>query len=147
MHKAPALLELTPERAAARMIELSRALPGADLSVVVLARPHLLVDEARVPAAPVVTLHRVPQHAQQRDHTARAGRRRHRARVQDGAAAAAKVVAIMRKVMPHADTPRELDGKSGVWYAFLSLLDSRSGMPGPRGAARGEPDEAMRCNI
>lgn len=72
--------------------------------------------------------------------------------VQDGAAAAAKVVAMMRKVMPHADTPRELDGKSGVWYTFLSLLDSRSSIaaaaPAPLAPGRGTVSEAVSpCNI
>jgi hypothetical protein len=67
--------------------------------------------------------------------------------VQSAVPAVSKVVSMMKKVMPHANTAVELDGKSGVWYTFLSLLDSRASISSASGAGNASLPADMSCYI
>jgi hypothetical protein len=66
--------------------------------------------------------------------------------MQDAVTAVKKVVSMMKKVMPHADTA-DLQNKNGVWYTFLSLLDSRASIASASASDRTSPYLDMSCHI
>lgn len=137
MQKAPALMDVTPQRVAARMIELSRVLPGADLSVVILARPRLLVDE--VCTTPLATPAPLPRSHKLCDCVAartkhlyqRAGRRR---RGGQGGRDDAKGHAARGHA---ARTRRQVGSVVHLSVAARQPLEHRGGGAGAAGAREG----------